>query len=72
MTLLLLDRDSQYSLKATNQKGLKTTNVRVKEDGAVKTIHQDWKDHTFHKTNLGAGLDFTLIPQDPREWLEGM
>ena len=46
MTLLLPDRDSQYNLKATNQKGLKTKYTRLKEDGAPETIQQSWKDHT--------------------------
>ena len=34
--------------------------MRLKEDSALKTIQQGWKDHTVQKTNLGAGLALTL------------
>ena len=65
--LLLADLDPQYNLKETNQKGLKTTNMRIKEDEALETIQRGWQDHAVQKMNLGAGLDLMLIPQDPEE-----
>ena len=41
--------------------------MRLKKDSALQTIQQSWKGDAVEYTNLGAGLDLTLIPQDPQK-----
>ena len=38
--------------------------MKLKEDSALQAVQQGWKDDAIEDPNLGAGLDFVLVPQD--------
>ena len=66
VTLLLPDRNLQNDSQTTDHEGLKAAKMWLKEDCALKTIQQGWKDNAVQNTKRGTGLDLTLIPQRPR------